>query len=137
MGSSASIARLILFDGVCNLCNGSVQFIIKHDPLKKFSFASLQSDTAQKILRNYTLDTPELYSIILFENGRIFDRSTAVLRIAKELSGWWPFFYLFIIVPPFIRHWVYKLIANNRYKMFGKADECWIPMPELRGRFLN
>ena len=128
---------IVLFDGVCNLCSSSVQFIIKHDKKKQFSFASLQSDFGQKVLSENNLSTTELSSFILLENGRIYTKSTGALRVVKRLNGAWPLLYSFIIVPPFIRNVMYNWVAKNRYKWFGKQESCWLPTPDLRARFLN
>jgi predicted DCC family thiol-disulfide oxidoreductase YuxK len=127
---------IILFDGVCNLCNGSVQFVIKRDPEGLFRFAALQSSQGQELMRQHNLDTSGLYSIIVVSGDKVWQRSRAALEIVRHLSGLWPMLYAFIIVPPFIRDWVYDRIAANRYKWFGKKEECMIPTPELRARFL-
>jgi predicted DCC family thiol-disulfide oxidoreductase YuxK len=127
---------VILFDGVCNLCNNSVQFVISHDPEGRFRFAALQSASGQSLLRERHLDPETFTSIVLIMNGRVYQRSRAALEIARRLSGLWPLIYAFIIVPPFVRDWVYDWIAANRYKWFGKRNECMIPTPELRSRFL-
>jgi predicted DCC family thiol-disulfide oxidoreductase YuxK len=128
---------LILFDGVCNLCAGSVQFVLKRDPGKTFRFASLQGEASRTLLRELGQSPELLSSVVLFENGKIFTRSTAALRIVKRLSGIWPLLYMFIIVPPFIRDAVYQVIALNRYRWFGKKNECWIPDPQWKERFLD
>ena len=128
---------IILFDGVCNLCNWSIQFVIKHDPEKKFQFGSLQSDKAKKLLQEYSIDTKEINSFILVENGKIFTRSTGALRVLKKLRGWPVLFYCFILVPKFIRDVIYNFIAKKRYRWFGKRGECMIPSPEISSRFLN
>jgi len=128
---------IILFDGVCNLCNGTVQFVIKRDKKNQFLFASLQSMEGKKILMENNVLPDKLYSFILAEDGKIYDRSTAALRVIKKLSGFWHFFYGFIIVPEFIRNGIYNFIARNRYKWFGKKDECMVPTPELKAKFLN
>lgn len=127
---------VILFDGVCNLCSGSVQFILKRDKEKKFLFASLQSAYGKNILNQFALPTDTFNSFILLEDGKIFTRSTAALKMFSQLNGW-KWVKLFWIVPKFIRDAVYNLIAKNRYKWFGKKDECWIPTPELKARFLE
>lgn len=127
---------VILFDGVCNLCNQSVQFVIRHDPRSKFRFAALQSDFGQKVLREHHIDTEKLLSVVLvIGNRQVYDRSRAALEIARRLNGLWPLFYVFVIVPPFIRNFVYDWIARNRYRWFGRTDECMIPTPELKSRF--
>jgi predicted DCC family thiol-disulfide oxidoreductase YuxK len=128
---------VILFDGVCNLCNRSVQFIIKRDTKKKFLFASLQGKTGGEILKKFDLPVNDFNSFILAEGDRIYTRSTAALRIARQLSGGWKLLYGFMIIPAFIRNAVYNWIARNRYKWFGKKDECMIPTPELKERFLD
>jgi len=127
---------LILFDGVCNLCESSVQFILLRDEQAYFQFASLQSDSANKILTQHGLKTSNFDSIVLIENGKIYQRSDAALRIAKQLSGAWKLFYAFIIVPRFIRDAVYNIVAKNRYRWFGKKNECMLPKPEWKHRFL-
>jgi predicted DCC family thiol-disulfide oxidoreductase YuxK len=132
---------IILFDGVCNLCNASVQFVIERDPTAIFRFAALQSDFGQAILAKngvYTEGSPlALNSIVLVENGQLYDKSTAALRIAKRLSGGMKFMAIFLIVPKFIRDFVYKIIAKNRYRWFGKQEACWLPTKELKARFLD
>jgi predicted DCC family thiol-disulfide oxidoreductase YuxK len=128
---------VILFDGVCNLCNNSVQFVINHDEKKLFRFASLQSTAGQALLKEYQLPETNFSSFVLIKNGEVFLKSTAALTVAKELKGLVKIIYIFIIVPSFIRNWVYNLIAKNRYKWFGKKDSCMIPTPELQSRFLK
>jgi len=128
---------IILFDGVCNLCNRGVQFIIKKDKKKKFLFASLQGKTGQELLKKIELPSSVFNSFILIDGDKIYTRSTAALRIAKQLPGGWKFFYGFMIIPGFIRNAVYNWIARNRYKWFGERDECMIPTPELKERFLD
>ena len=126
---------IVLFDGVCNFCNSSINFIIKLDKKGYFKFAPLQSEIAQKLVGDKTKPMPE--SVILIEKGHTYDRSSAALRIAKKLDGLWPVLYMFIIVPKPIRDAVYNLIGRNRYKWFGKTEACMIPTPELRSRFLD
>jgi predicted DCC family thiol-disulfide oxidoreductase YuxK len=128
---------IILFDGVCNLCNQSVQFVIRHDPNSRFRFAALQSDFGRSELTKHQLDSDKLLSIVLLIGDKVYDRSRAALEIARRLDGLMPLMYVFVIVPPFIRNFVYDWIARNRYKWFGKIDECMIPTPELRARFIN
>ncbi|MDQ6757690.1 MAG: thiol-disulfide oxidoreductase DCC family protein [Bacteroidota bacterium] len=128
---------IILFDGVCNLCNGAVQFVIKRDKNNYFSFASLQSAIGQKLLLENDLSLNDFNSFVLIENNNAYTRSTGVLRVLKKLNALWPLLYGFIIVPPFIRNAVYNWVAKNRYKWFGKKDKCMIPTPEIKARFLN
>jgi predicted DCC family thiol-disulfide oxidoreductase YuxK len=127
---------IIFFDGVCNLCNNSVQFIIKRDKKNKFKFASLQSSFAKNNLSKY-IDVDKLESIVLLNENKLYTKSTAALLIARELSGMWPIFYVFIIIPPFIRDWFYNVIAKNRYRIFGKKDSCMIPSPAFKEKFLD
>ncbi len=129
-------SRLILFDGICNLCNGAVQFVIKHDRKKQFLFASLQSDKGQEMLKKYDLPQNDFNSFVLIEDSRAYTRSSAALRVAKQLSGGWKLVYGFIIVPKFIRDGVYKFISKNRFKWFGQRESCMMPTEELKGRFL-
>lgn len=127
---------IILFDGVCNLCNASVQFVIRHDPQARFKFAALQSATAEKLLQNCAVDRASLDSVILVEDGHVYIESDAALRIARKLGGGWSLFAGFSIVPRPIRDAVYRLIARNRYRWFGKQESCMMPTPDLRARFL-
>ena len=129
--------HIILFDGVCNLCNAAVQFVIRHDKSEQFIFASLQSDTGKRILSENSLPESDLKSFILVEENKVYTRSSAALRVAKKLNGILPALYVFMLVPSFIRDGVYNLIAKNRYKWFGRKDECLLPSPELKARFLN
>lgn len=128
---------VIFFDGVCNLCTGVVQFVIRHDPKRRFRFASLQSEVGQQLLKQYNLPSEEFGSFILFEKGQVYTKSTAALTVAKNLNGLLPVWYTWIVLPKFIRDGVYNLVATNRYKWFGKKEECWIPTPELNELFVN
>ena len=128
---------IILFDGVCNLCNKSVQTALRKDKAGIFKFASLQSDAGQKLLKQYNLPTENFGSFVLIQNGKIYLKSAAALTVAKQLSGPIKLLYGFMIVPAFIRNFVYNIIAKNRYKWFGKMDECMIPTQEIKSRFLN
>jgi len=128
---------IILFDGYCNLCNSSVQFIIKRDPKPLFKFANLESLAAQELQKKFGLDIAQMDSIIYFKEEDIYFRSTAVLLICKELKGLWPLFYGFIIIPRPLRDGIYKWIAKNRYQWFGKKEECMVPDENINSRFLN
>jgi predicted DCC family thiol-disulfide oxidoreductase YuxK len=129
---------VILFDGVCNLCNGAIRFVIKRDNKRYFRFASIQSAYGQQLLNTYQPGAvDQLNTFYLLENGRLYDRSTAALRITRHLSGLWPVLYALLIIPKFIRDNVYKFIAANRYKWFGKQDICQLPAPELKELFLG
>ena len=127
---------IILFDGVCNFCNGSVNFIIERDPEAYFKFAPLQSEIGEKLLAEHKIDKNVTDSVILIEDGKVYTHSTAALRVARKLSGAWKLLYGFWIVPKFIRDFAYKLFAKNRYRMFGKQDACMLPTPNVRARFL-
>jgi predicted DCC family thiol-disulfide oxidoreductase YuxK len=128
---------IIFFDGVCNFCDSSVQFIIARDPSHKFRYASLQSDTGQTALRHYGLPEGEINSVLLIEHGQLHQESDAALRIARQLNGLWPMFYIFWWLPRFMRDGVYRLIARNRYRWFGQKESCRIPSPEERVLFLG
>lgn len=128
--------KTILFDGVCNLCNSSVNFIIDHDKNDLFRFTSLQSESGQSLLKKFNLNGDNFDSIILIEGDKYYTRSSAVLRIAKEFPGFWKLLYFFIIIPPALRDFAYEIIAENRYKWFGKKDSCRVPTPELKNKFL-
>jgi len=128
---------ILLFDGVCNLCNSSVNFIIDHDPHNHFRFAALQSEFGQKKLLELGYDNEAFDSLVLLSEDQVYKKSSAALRIAKKLNGLYPVLYIFIIIPPFIRHGVYDIIARNRYKWWGKQDSCRVPTPELRSRFME
>ncbi|MFS0614848.1 thiol-disulfide oxidoreductase DCC family protein [Lederbergia ruris] len=129
------MTAIILFDGECNLCNSSVQFIIKHDPLAYFRFSSIQGAEGKKLLAQYG-EADDLNSVILIENGKLYRKSTAVLRICRHLTGFWKLVYFLIIVPVPIRNLFYNFIANHRYKWFGKKQACMLPSPEIQRRFL-
>jgi predicted DCC family thiol-disulfide oxidoreductase YuxK len=128
---------IILFDGNCNLCNASLNFIIKHDKKERFLFASLQSDAVKEILLQYSSKNLTLDSIVLIEEQKIFTKSTAALKISKYLNNEFKFLYTFIITPSFIRDYVYDYIAENRYKWYGKRLKCLVPSPKLKDRFIE
>lgn len=127
---------IILFDGVCNFCNGAVNFIIERDPEGYFKFAPLQSEIGEKLIAEHGINKAETDSVILIEDGKAYTRSTAALRVSRKLPGAWSWLYGFWVVPKFIRDIVYKLFAKYRYKMFGKQEACMLPTPEIRARFL-
>ena len=127
---------IILFDGVCNLCNGAVNFVIKRDPRNVFKFTPLQEKQGVLLLKKHAVDARKLDSIVLIENGNVYIKSSAALRIARKMSNLWPLFFVLLIIPRFIRDGVYDFIAKNRYKWFGKKEQCMIPTPGLREKFL-
>jgi predicted DCC family thiol-disulfide oxidoreductase YuxK len=128
---------IILFDGVCNLCNGWVQFIIKRDARALFRFAALQSRAGQRILTQYGLCPQLLDSMVLIDAGSVFTKSDAVLRIVGYLPGMWPLLGLLRIVPRWLRNGAYDRIAENRYRWFGKKDACMLPTGNVAHRFLE
>ncbi len=128
--------QVILFDGVCNFCNASINFVIDHDPQKRFKFASLQSDLGHEILKKYHRNTSDFDSVILLKDNCLFIKSKAALEIAKDLSGLWKYLSVFSILPTFILDFFYDLIAKNRYKLFGKSEVCRMPSADLKERFL-
>lgn len=130
--------KIILFDGVCNLCDASVQFIIKHDKNDLFRFVAIQSELGQKLIKHLGIDTSKTDSIILYEPGvAYYFKAEAALRIAKELKSWHKILYIFIKIPNGIKNGVYDFIAKNRYKWYGKKEACMIPTPELKAKFLD
>ncbi|GGI57446.1 thiol-disulfide oxidoreductase DCC family protein [Winogradskyella haliclonae] len=131
--------RLILFDGVCNLCNSSVLYVIKRDKKNKFLFAPLQSKIGETIINEFNIDTTEVDSILLFnpETYKIYSKSAAALHVGKSLNFPTNLMAAFFIIPAFIRNWFYDYIAKNRYKWYGKRDACMIPTPELKAKFLD
>ena len=128
--------RVIFFDGVCSFCSFWVKFVIRRDPAGKFRFAPLQSPMGREACRALGLPEEPPQSVILKEEGRYFTRSTASLKIMKELAGLWPLMHLFIVVPAPLRDLAYRFIAAHRYRWFGKEEACFVPTPELRSRFL-
>lgn len=130
--------QLILFDGVCNLCNSSINYVIKHDKNNVFMFAPLQSETGKDIIKHFNLDTSKTDSILLYSQEKgLKIKSSAALAIASKLGLPRSLMTIFYIVPPFIRNWVYDYVAKNRYKWYGKKDACMIPTPELKAKFLE
>jgi len=127
---------VILFDGVCNFCNSGVNFIIGQDKKKVFRFAALQSEAGQKLLQEYALQKEGFDSFILIDDGKVYKKSSAGLKVYGKLAWYWKWTKAFWIVPRFIRDAVYDFIAKNRYKWFGKKEECMIPTPEVKSLFL-
>ena len=136
--SAADLATMpvLLFDGVCNLCNGAVNFLIDRDPEARLRFASLQSASGQQLLRRFELPTDQFDTMVLVEGDRYYTRSTAGLRVARRLKWPWPLLSVFMVVPRPLRDLVYDCIARNRYRWFGQQENCRVPTPELRSRFL-
>ena len=129
----------ILFDGVCNLCNGFVQRVIRHDARARFQFAALQSDTSRALLAAHGATAlihggPE--SVVLIKDGKLYSHSTAVLRIAGQLGGPWPLLQAGWLLPRPLRDALYRFVARHRYRWFGRQESCWLPAPELKSRFV-
>jgi predicted DCC family thiol-disulfide oxidoreductase YuxK len=127
---------IVLFDGVCNLCNAAILFIIKRDKNDRFRFAPLESEVGKELLAKYQIDPSKINSIVLVSGDSAFAKAGAALRISKHLTGLWPLLYSLIIIPSLISDTVYDFIARNRYKWFGKKESCMIPTPELKSKFL-
>ena len=129
--------RLILFDGVCNWCNGWVNFAIAHDPNRRFKFGTLQSEQAQRILRDLDLPTTDYQTFLLLEEGHVYTKSAAALRVLRQLSWWWPFYYVGVLVPVSLRDAVYDFVARHRYRWMGRVATSRVPTQEARGRFVG
>jgi predicted DCC family thiol-disulfide oxidoreductase YuxK len=128
---------IVLFDGVCNFCHASVQFIIDRDPQDRFRFAPLQSSLGEKLLTHFDLGRQKIVSVVLVESGRCYVKSTAALRIARHLRRPWPLVALLIMLPVGLRDLAYDWFARNRYRWFGRSDQCRMPTPQLQRRFLD
>lgn len=128
---------IVLFDGVCNLCQASVQFIIKRDPKGVFCFASLQSQIGQELLKKIHLSQTDFNTMVLIVGKQYYTKSSAGLRIVRRLNGVWPLFSIFLILPKFFRDAIYNFIAKNRYRWFGKKETCMVPTPALKERFFE
>lgn len=137
MNSEFHPLRIVFFDGVCNLCNGTVDFLVRHDHRRELRYASLQSEIGQRMLAAYGLPTAEFGSFIYLDRGRPHLRSSGAIRVAMRLGGLWTLMGVFLIVPPFIRNAVYDWVARNRYRWFGKRETCRLPTPEERALFLG
>jgi predicted DCC family thiol-disulfide oxidoreductase YuxK len=129
-------APTILFDGVCNFCNGAVNFVIKRDKKAVIKFAALQSTAGMQLLQQFNLPTTDMKSFVFIENGIAYTQSTAAIKVCKYLNGGWPLCKIFMLVPKFIRDGLYNWVAKNRYKWFGQKDTCMLPTPDVRTRFL-
>ncbi|KPB04421.1 thiol-disulfide oxidoreductase DCC family protein [Bacillus sp. CHD6a] len=127
---------ILLFDGVCNLCNALVPFVIQRDKGSTFKFASLQSEVGQTILKEHSLPVDQFDSFYFVDGNKLYTKSTADLKVAKNLDGGWKLFYPLILIPKPIRDMIYSFIAKNRYRWFGKKDQCMLPNPEMKKRFL-
>jgi predicted DCC family thiol-disulfide oxidoreductase YuxK len=128
---------ILLFDGACNLCDGLVQFVIRRDPEAKFLFASLQSKAGQEFVAKFKLPHDDFDSFVMIDGERFYTKSTATLNVLRRLGGMWQLLYVFIVIPKPLRDFVYNLVARNRYKWFGKKDQCMLPEPGVQKRFLT
>ncbi|WP_339772433.1 DCC1-like thiol-disulfide oxidoreductase family protein [uncultured Paraglaciecola sp.] len=129
--------RIIIFDGVCNFCNGAVNFIIKRDPGGVFVFTPMQSDIARSLIEKYQVPEVGVNTFLLIKDNECYMRTNAALEIAKELSGQWYLFAALKVLPVSFRDYFYKLFARNRYKLFGKREVCMMPTPDKRSRFID
>lgn len=129
--------KIVLFDGECNLCDRSINFIIAKDKKDAFRFATIQSDAGRSLLEQYQLDLNTSDSVLLIDKNRLFEKSTALLKIIRSLSGAYPLLYILIFLPKCFRDLFYDLVAKNRYKWFGKKDSCVIPRTDIEYKFLN
>ena len=136
MKKKPAIQPVILFDGVCNLCNSTVNFVIKRDRKNLLRFAALQSFAAGQLLGQYGLQEGEMKSFVLIENGKAYTQSTAALKVCRYMTWLWPFCYCLIIIPKFIRDGVYNRVAKNRYKWFGIKEQCMVPTAQVSAKFL-
>ncbi len=131
------MTSIVVFDGVCNLCNGVVQLIIRHDPDGYFQFASLQSDAGKTLLESHGINILQPESVVLVRDGRVFTMSDAALEITRDMGAPFSWIYPLIVLPKGLRDWVYKIVARNRYRWFGRRDACMMPTPDLKRRFLD
>ena len=133
----SEVPNLILFDGVCNLCNASVQFVIRHDRAGKFRFAAIQSEIGREIFQRHGLDPAKLQTFVFITDGRIFLRSDAAIEVVARFGGAWKLLRVLSLVPRSLRDAIYSFIAQNRYRWFGRQEVCMIPTPEIKERFLD
>jgi predicted DCC family thiol-disulfide oxidoreductase YuxK len=129
--------RIVIFDGYCNFCSRSVHFIIRRDKKKYFSFAASQTQEGQHIIGQYGLGDLAQHSIVLIEQGNVYRKSTAALRITRQLGKGWRLIYVCIMIPRGLRDYIYDLVARSRYRLFGMSDTCFVPEPEIQERFLR
>ena len=131
------ISKILLFDGVCNLCSGAVLFVINRDKKKQIKYAAIQSEPGKMLLKKYNIEATYLGSLIFIDEGKAYIKSTGALRLCRYLTGLWPLAYVLIFIPSFIRNAVYDLVAKHRYRWFGKKDTCLLPSVELKSLFLE
>ena len=129
--------EIVFFDGLCNLCSSSVNFILENEMCSKFYFSSLQSEFARKLLASHGIDSKVQNSIIFYSKSSLFYKSDAIIKISKNLKGFWKIFGVLIILPKFLRNFFYNIISKNRYKWFGKKEVCYIPKKDFSNRFID
>ena len=129
--------HIVLFDGVCNFCNGAVNFIIRRDPQRRFAFAPLQTSPGRSLMQEYQVHENAVDMLVVIKNGRCYLGADAALEIVRDLTGPWSLLRVFKIVPRPLRDYFYKVFARNRYRLFGKKEACMIPSPDVRGRFVD
>lgn len=129
--------KILLFDGLCNLCNTSVLFVIKRDAKKEIRYAAVQSTQGKLLMKKYGIVEAYLGSLIFIDEGKVYLKSSGALRLCKYLKGLWPILFVLMIIPPFIRNTVYDIVAKHRYKWFGKKQTCMVPTLELKSLFIN
>ncbi len=129
--------NIVIFDGVCNFCNGSVNFIIKRDPEGVFAFTPMQSDLAKELMEKHQIFNVGIDTFLLIKDGQCFIFSSAALEIAKDLTGFWYLFNILKLIPAPVRDFFYKLFARNRYKLFGRKEHCMVPTTAIRSRFVG
>ncbi len=129
--------NIVIFDGVCNFCNGAVNFIIKRDPEGIFAFTPMQSDLAKELMKKHQIFNVGIDTFLLIKDGQCFIFSSAALEIAKDLTGFWYLFNILKLIPAPVRDFFYKLFARNRYKLFGRKEHCMVPTTEIRSRFVG
>lgn len=129
--------HIIVFDGICNFCNGAINFIIKHDPEGLFVFTPMQTELAQKLITEHKITNVGIDTFLLIKNGKTYIWTDAALEIAKDLDGYWYYFSILKILPRFIRDYLYRLFARNRYTLFGKRNQCMVPTPSVKQRFIG
>lgn len=129
--------NIIIFDGICNLCNASINFLIKIDKNNVFKFVAMQSESGEQLLKKYGFSTTEIDSFLLISNKNLLTKSDAIVRISAQLPFPWNLFFVLKILPKGMRDYLYSLVAKNRYKWFGKKNQCLIPTPELNHKFLS
>jgi predicted DCC family thiol-disulfide oxidoreductase YuxK len=132
-----SLERILLFDGACNLCNRTVRFIIKRDPLARFKFAPLQSEQGECLLKEFGFPIDKFDFVVYIRKGKCFIKSTALLLVLKDIGGIWELSYTLIVIPKFIRDFLYNIIAKRRYQLYGRKENCMIPTPDIKQRFLE